>query len=145
MADVVTLTGSCSFRLMPDDPLVEATSSATLTTLPDGAVVLGYRWTHPTDGDQHGSLLVGRAEEGAVEAAWYDTWHQHPGLMTLTGRREGAHLRLEATYGQEWGWQVELDLGEGSTAMTMRNVVPASAASETTPAGPYDVMVARWS
>ena len=24
MADVVTLTGSCSFRLMPDDPLDEA-------------------------------------------------------------------------------------------------------------------------
>ncbi|WP_252975658.1 hypothetical protein [Janibacter melonis] len=56
--------------------------------------------------------------------------------MTLTGHREGEHVRLEATYEQEWGWQVDLDLGEGSTAMTMRNVVPASAASETTPPAP---------
>ncbi|WP_194785721.1 hypothetical protein [Actinomyces haliotis] len=71
--------------------------------------------------------------------------------MTLTGQRtEDGGARLEATYLEVWGWQVEVTLGDAEATMVMRNVVPEPAlgmlpqGDPSSKAGPYDAMVARW-
>lgn len=143
--------GTCAFRLMPNDPLAEGPSSATLTTIGDQGFTLTYTWVHPTDGEQQGALLVGgTGEGGAVEASLFDTWHQQPGLMSLHGTRAGDRVAVGGTYLEEWGWTVDIDLTGHEVVMTMRNVVPESALASLPPdsppmsAGPYDVMVAVW-
>lgn len=146
-----SLTGTCAFRLMPNDPLVDGASSATLTPVGQQGFTLHYMWAHPADGEQRGVLLVGgTGDAGQVEGALFDTWHQQPGLMTLSGTRDGDHVELAGTYLEEWGWTVTVDLADGAVSMTMCNVVPESALSMAPPdgppmsAGPYDVMVASW-
>lgn len=148
-----TFTGTCAFRLMPQDDLAEGPSTATIEQVAPTQWLVRYTWTHPLDGNQHGVLLVGGPDEGAhtVGASLADSWHQNPGLMTLAGTVDGTGVRLSAQYAGDWGWEVDLDgLGTDAPSMTMRNVVPASALEmlpEDAPpveAGPYDVMVARW-
>ncbi|WP_303323977.1 hypothetical protein [Actinomyces radicidentis] len=144
-------TGTCGFRLMPADDLAEAPSSAAVSVIRE-ALLLRYTWVHPVDGEQEGVLLVsGKPEDGPVTATLFDTWHQHPGVMTLTGERTpDGGARLEATYLEEWGWQVDVALGEAEASMVMRNVVPESALGmlpeddPSSKAEPYDARVARW-
>ncbi len=144
------LSGTCAFRLMPSDELADAPSTAVLTRLGAG-FSLSYSWFHPLDGEQRGGLVVGGpAADGSVEASWFDTWHQQPGLMTLTGLSNDGRVELAATYAEEWGWTISLAVAEGEASMTMCNVVPESALAQLPPdappvgAGPYDVMVALW-
>ena len=115
----------------------------------DAAVSLASG-SHPADGEQRGVLLVGGVgEDGVVEASLFDTWHQQPGLMQLTGTRDGSRVDLSAPYMDEWAWEVSVELGD-DVSMTMRNVVPESALAMLPPdsppmsAGPYDAMVAVW-
>ena len=146
-----TFSGTCSFRLMPYDRLLEGPSSATFDEVGPTQVLLRYTWTHPEDGPQHGVLLIGGPEEDGddVAATLADSWHQKPGLMTLTGLRRGDTIELASLYAGDWGWQVTINAGDEPT-MTMRNVVPESALdmlptdAPRVAAGPYDVMVARW-
>lgn len=37
-----------------------------------------------------------------------DSWHQKPGLMTLTGLRRGDTIELASLYAGDWGWQVTI-------------------------------------
>ena len=145
------LHGTCAFRLMPDDPLLEGPSSAAVTTVGEQGFTLHYTWVHPTDGEQRGVVLIsGTGDAGAVEGALFDTWHQQPGLMTLSGNRSGDRVELAGTYMEEWGWTVAIELADEAVTMTMCNVVPESALAMAPPdappmsAGPYDVMVASW-
>lgn len=148
-----SFAGTCAFRLMPYDELVEEPSALLLDEVGPTQVLLRYTWTHPEDGPQHGVLLIGGPEEDAtaVTAALADSWHQKPGLMSLTGDRLGDSVVLSSQYAGDWGWEVTVAGIEGDEpTMTMRNVVPVSALA-TLPAdgphveaGPYDVMVARW-
>lgn len=145
------LSGVSSFRMMPTDEFDTGASVAVVTRLGGEALSLAYSWIHPSDGGQHGALVVGAAdEEGAVEAAWFDTWHQKPGLMRLTGQREDERITLAATYMEEWGWTIEIVLGQDGTTMTMCNVIPELALAMAPPdgppitAGPYEVSVAEW-
>lgn len=135
---------------MPSDELADAPATAVVARLGAG-LSLAYTWQHPIDGEQFGGVVVGGpGEDGVVEAAWFDTWHQQPGLMTLTGRRDVQRVELAATYAGEWGWTITIDFSDTEASMTMCNVVPESALAELPPdappvaAGPYDVMVARW-
>lgn len=148
------LRGTCAFRLMPHEALEDAESNADLGEVAPGQLALLYTWQHPSDGPQRGLLLVGAPEEGAAEitAAWADSWHQKPGLATLTGTSSPDAIELETTYAGDWGWRITLaGTGGDEVIMVMRNVVPESALSQLPPgsppieAGPYDVMVARWS
>jgi hypothetical protein len=156
MTEQVSLSGSCAFRLMPTDDLVEAPSQLTVNPVGDGQLACSYTWSHPGDGPQHGLLLIsGPDPQGDVTASWADSWHQQPDLLTLSGPRTGDTVELSAVYAGEWGWQISLQLLPGAASMTMRNVIPESAvgpaASDAAPdapplpAGPYPVMVATWS
>lgn len=150
-SSVPSLTGTCAFRLMPNDDLVSGPSTASVTPLGPEGLTLTYTWTHPDDGDQCGSVLVGgRTEDGQVEAVLFDTWHQQPGFMRLTGTRADDRIELFGSYAEEWGWTINIRLGADVSSMVMQNVVPASAVadhdaeSSSFSPGPYDVMVAEW-
>jgi hypothetical protein len=61
--------------------------------------------------------------------------------MALRGTSEpdGA-LALTGTYAEEWGWVILVHGVEDGLEVRMDNVVPASYAGDTGPAGPYPVM-----
>ncbi len=135
-------TGTCAFRMMPTDDLVAAPSTLALDAAAGGAQLLTYTWLHPEDGEQAGSLLLGAAApDGAVTAAWTDTWHQRD-LTLLTGVTRGPATTVGYDYAPGWRWEVDvvLDAPPG-VGMVMRNVVPED---QDEPAGAYDVMRARW-
>lgn len=145
------LTGTSTFRMMPTDAFDEGPSSAVISRLGDEGLSVAYTWVHPADGEQSGGLVIGAvAEDGTVEASWFDTWHQKPGLMQFTGARTGERVELSGTYLEEWGWTITIDTGGDGVTMTMCNVIPESALGMAPPdgppisAGPYDVMVAQW-
>ena len=134
------LAGTCAFRLMPTDDLVTAPSTLAVDAAAGGARLLTYTWLHPEDGEQAGSLLLGvPAADGAVTAAWTDTWHQRD-LTLLTGATRGPVTTVGYDYAPRWRWEVDLELA-AVVKMVMRNVVPEG---EDGTAGPYDVMRARW-
>ena len=135
--------GDCDVRLLPDDDFSPGPSTA--TTAPEAGGhgwSLRYTWTHPDDGEQHGTLLVGSAtEDGTVSAGWIDSWHQAPELRLLTGSVREGMLTLTMDY-SGWGWVIQL-IGSGSRfGMLMSNVVPEEVPGAT--AGAYVVMQARW-
>ena len=175
-ADLASLTGTWrgtnGFRLMPTDEFNDAPATAEVTTAAGGhVIVLRYTWTHPDDGPQDGVLLAGSpdAENHAVTAAWGDSWHQHPAILTLAGTLDGGRLDLAADYGGGWRWTITVEgggaapteraparraaMGSGGAApsveggeppcVTMHNVVPEEYATADGPAGPYPVMVAE--
>ena len=137
--------GSNGFRMMPTDEFNEAPATATVTTAAGGhVVVVTYTWAHPQDGPQDGVLLVGSPaeREQAVTAAWADSWHQHPSILTLSGTLVGGRLEVTADYGGGWKWTIALE-GNDPLRLTMHNVVPAEEATDDVEAGPYPVMVAE--
>src|SRR5262249_39243072 len=79
--------GTNGFRLMPNDELSEAAATAELSLAAAGYdLVVTYTWVHPDDGPQEGVLLVGSPDDdGGVTAAWGDSWHQKPAILTLNG------------------------------------------------------------
>ena len=142
-----TWSGTNRFRLMPTDDFHEAPAAAQLSTAAAGHDLLfTYTWAHPADGPQDGVLLVGSPESGhdGVTAAWGDSWHQKPGILTFTGALAGGVLELSADYGGGWVWVISLDGERDDTlVLTMQNVIPGEHATEEIPAGPYVAMVAE--
>ena len=140
------LTGSATFRLMPTEEFHEGPSTVAVATAARGrALVLAYTWRHPGDGEQSGWLVLGLpGDDGAVSAAWVDSWHQ-PDVIALTGRGSGSGATVGYEYAPGWMWEVEVRVASAATeprlALVMRNVVPAG---EAEPTGPYDVMRADW-
>jgi hypothetical protein len=134
-------SGTCSFRLMPTDELVEAPSTLTVTeAATDRALALAYSWSHPEDGPQTGTLLLGvPVEDGVVSAAWVDSWHQRD-VVLLTGSSDPATVTVGYEYAPGWSWEIEVGGGD-TTTLVMRNAVPER---ESSPAVTYDVMRASW-
>jgi hypothetical protein len=130
-------SGTCAFRLMPAYELAVAPSMLSVSHGAAGrAALLTYTWVHPHDGEQAGTLMLGTPDDdGLLTGAWVDSWHQ-PTVVLLTGR-DGT---VGYDYAPGWRWEVDLELA-GAVGMVMRNVVPEG---EDGPAGPYDVMRARW-
>lgn len=137
--------GTCAFRMMPEDELKKATSSAIVTDEDlSKAVVIRYDWTHPTDGDQAGTMLVGgRGDDDERTIAWHDSWHQQPQVALLKGvSRPGSGLKVEMEYGGNWGWTIEVYEEKRTLYMQMCNVIPDGV--EGAKPGPYVVMDAVW-
>lgn len=143
------LNGINGFRLFPTDELFTAPAQGWVGTVADGqGLALTYGWQHPTDGPQHGSMLVGSADdEGVVQIAWIDSWHQKPGLMILKGAVSDCGCTASVEYFEHFTWQIEIAASDTEFALTMRNIVaddaPRSPETEGMPTGPYDVMVLR--
>ena len=135
--------GTCAFRMMPTDEFVSATSFARSDAEADGfGWSLHYRWTHPEDGPQSGTLLVGSPDQGGViTAAWMDAWHQKPHLGVLTGSVIDRRVRVEMEY-DGWGWTIEILGDEDELRVLMSNVIPDGIVGARP--GPYVVMDARW-
>ena len=139
--------GSNGFRLMPADELQQGPASAQLSAHAGRhAHVLAYRWEHPEDGPQDGVLLLGSPDPSndGLTAAWADSWHQSPHLMTMHGTRADGRVQVTGTYGggAEWIIAFEQD-SDGQMLLTMHNVVPERVATAELPSGPYPVMVAN--
>lgn len=132
-------SGSCAFRLMPTDEPADAPSTLNVFRAAAGrASVLSYTWTHPEDGDQAVTLLLGTPDDdGLVTGAWVDSWHQ-PAVALLTGH-DGI---LGYEYAPGWRWEVQVSAADGVVSMQMHNLVPEQ---ESEPAVRYEVMRATWS
>ena len=117
--------GSCAFRLMPTDEFASAPSFATADAEAGGeGWSLRYVWTHPDDGVQPATLLVGSpGADGVVTAAWIDAWHQKPHLGVLTGSVVDGGVRVAMEY-SGWGWTIDVFVDGGDLRMVMNNVIP---------------------
>jgi hypothetical protein len=119
--------------------------SSTLDAAPAAlgrALRLDYTWSHPEDGAQAGTLLLGvPGDDGAVTAGWVDSWHQAVPAF-LSGRGGASSALLGYEYAPGWHWEVEVRVAGSSVELVMRNVVPAK---DDTPSVTYDVMRASWS
>lgn len=138
-------SGTAGFRLMPTDDLADGGSTLEVADAARGrALRLDYTWVHPADGEQAGTLLLGLpAEDGAVSAAWVDSWHQ-PDLAALAGRGDATSASVGYEYAPGWRWEIEVRAtgSEGAVEMVMRNTAPEH---DGNPAATYDVMGAAWS
>jgi hypothetical protein len=136
-------TGTYEFRMMPTDEFQGGASTASVTGAARGrAVLVAYTWEHAQDGPQEGTLMLGLpGEDGAVTAAWVDSWHQRDVvLLTGTGSPHGATVGYE--YAPGWTWEIAVAVTDGDLALVMRNGVPGEDGG---PATQYDVMRGRWS
>lgn len=141
---VGTWRGENGFRLMPFDDLHVAAATASGATAAAGAdLVLRYTWVHAEDGPQDGVLLVGSPDEGRLTAAWGDSWHQQPRLLSFAGTATADGFDLTADYGGGWLWTISATAVDEHLALTMHNVIPAEHATAEAAAGPYPVMVAE--
>ncbi len=134
--------GTCAFRLMPTDDLADAPSTLSVEEAAAGrATVLTYTWLHPDDGAQSGTLLLGLpADDGAVAAAWVDSWHQRD-VVLLTGTCRAGMTSVGYDYAPGWRWEIDVVVEAAALSMVMRTRVPEADGS---PAGAYDVMRASW-
>jgi len=135
--------GACAFRMMRTDEFSSAPSFATSEAEADGlGWLLRYVWTHPDDGTQSATLLLGSPDEdGAVTAAWVDAWHQRPHLGVLTGSAFDGVVHVAMEYGG-WGWTIDVSGDGDDLRMVMNNVIPDGI--EGAEPGPYKVMDAHW-
>lgn len=135
--------GANAFRLMPGDEPASAPMRATISSAAGGQLTqIAYTWSHADDGEQDGLLVLGPGgEPGAVAAFWGDSWHQGPEPRTLLGTTRGAVVTVGYAYSGDWRWEVEIDASDpDALALTMRNIVPASAARDGMAPGPYAAM-----
>ena len=98
--------GSYAFRLLPTDEFDGGESRVSVDLAAAGrAVIVAYTWGHPVDGPQAGTLLLGVPDEdGAVSAAWVDSWHQRS-VVALTGTRTAAGAEVAYEYAPGWTWR----------------------------------------
>jgi len=117
--------------LYPGDPVHESVSTADVRMTGNGQFTeIAYTWAY--DGDpQEGRLFVGQtAEDGAVRAVWFDSWHLRDSFMVFkgTGDTAGA-VSLDGSYpapdGPDWGWQIAIEPLQNDTfTLRMYNIPP---------------------
>ena len=140
-----TWVGSNAFRLMPDDDTYDAEATAIVSTAAGGSLtVVTYTWVHLDDGVQDGLLVLGPGgEANEVTSFWGDSWHQNPEPALLTGTGTKGVLTVGYDYGGGWRWQIRVGADDpDALTLTMSNIVPPSAATDTLPAGAYCAMAA---
>lgn len=142
--DVVTgpRSGTASFRLMSSDDPAHGPSAGSVELAAGGrAVTVAYTWTHPEDGEQGGTLLLGvPGEDGTLTAGWVDSWHQ-PDVVALSGRATDTGAVAGYEYAPGWRWEVVLEVVDGTPQLVMRNLVPDG---EDGPGASYEVTRTSW-
>lgn len=136
-------TGTSSFRMYPHEDLVDAPSGLVVGSVAGGVgSTLAFTWVHAEDGEQHGHLLVGTPEDGALTVAYLDSWHQKVGPAVLTGTGDGAAFDVSYEYAPGWRWRIVVGRADDGLTMRMTNTVPEGV--EGAPPGEYDVVQAAW-
>ena len=129
--------GRNGFRLMPDDDLAYAPTTAAASLAARGSVLtFSYDWQHPEDGQQEGTLVVARTSESSSCGLWIDTWHQKSAQPLGDVEHTDDSILFEWEYAEGWRWQIEVAIAE-SLLVTMRNIVPRE------PITPYETMTMR--
>jgi len=140
-------TGTNSFRMMPDDPFVDAAATADVTIAAAGNLTsIGYAWSHPDDGPQDGLIVLGLDDDGRSTAFWGDSWHQQPAPKVLSGSADGGRVVLGYEYGGGWEWRITVDATDlQSLTIQMDNVIPPNESTAQIAAGAYVAMLVRLS
>ncbi len=136
MTETVKLTdlegqwfGNNSLWVMPEDPVRESDSEASVTIAVHGTVALiTYTWAYEGT-PQEGTLLVRTGPED-VETVLVDPWHTGGKFMTFSS--EGATEDLvdvrgsyAAPPGPDWGWRIILRADSADEfLMLMYNITP---------------------
>jgi hypothetical protein len=113
---------------LPDDPVRESQTTATVGTVAQGKFCsVSYTWEYEGEA-QDGLLLLG-SEQDAVEMVFVDSWHMGDKMMVLRGQAaaEGATSVLGSySVGDspEWGWRIVVEPGDDSWRLLMYNVLP---------------------
>jgi hypothetical protein len=129
--------GHNGFRLMPDDDLFDAPTTAAATLTARGSVLsLCYDWQHPDNGQQEGTLVIARTADNAACGLWLDTWHQKSAQPLADVEHTDESIMFEFEYAEGWRWQIEVGIAE-ELLVTMRNIVPRE------PVTPYEAMIMR--
>lgn len=99
-------------------------------------IELRYTWNYEQQ-NHEGLLLLGSTDSGEATAAWVDSWHQSGSVMSLKGQRTAdKQFTLNGSFsvpgGPDWGWRIELDLGQqkdSELSIKMFNVSPEGEAT----------------
>ena len=132
-------TGTASFRMMPTDEFAEGAATASSDSEAAGwGWSLRYTWVHAEDGEQSGLLLVASpTDDGAITAAWIDSWHQKPYLQAFTGTFTEGVVDVSAEYAPGWVWRIVVGPEGDGLRMVMHSAVPEGHGDF---AGSYPVM-----
>ena len=125
-------------RLQPraEDPVSESPSVLTVTpVLAVTFVRLDQEWSW--DGKpQSGSVLVGYTPDtGGATLHWVDTWHNGRGFMNLVGQFETenrlvARGSFPVDGSPDWGWRIEIEIGDAQLSVNMFCINPANSKDE---------------
>lgn len=127
-------SGTYRLWLEPSVLRVESSTECVATRVLDRRNVLfDYEWTD-LDGQQFGTMLVGRPAESEVEMTLIDTWHTGSSSMHCPG------IDLESltgTYGPVealWSWRTHIHFDGDELVFTAWNISPDGEASKATEA-----------
>lgn len=108
----------------------ETASTAVITPLLGGRFVrFDYTWLYQGT-LQEGSILFGYDKQsGAIAAHWIDSWHMGNKVMVCEGQEQDNNaLSVVGSYaappGPDWGWRINLTMGDGTLGMSMNNIWP---------------------
>lgn len=121
--------GTNRLWLDPDEPADESAATAVFKPTGQGKIgTLEYTWAY--DGEpQQGFLMFSQLKEKTV-AAWADSWHNHDGIMQMTGAAEASgELWVKGSYaappGPDWGWRLALHPDSADQfRLIMHNISP---------------------
>jgi hypothetical protein len=114
---------------IPDDPIKESKTNATVRTLANGKFLqIQYDWVCQ-DKPQDGVLLLSQ-ELDSVKVVWIDSWHNGDKFMNFEGKiDENGALSVNGFYAvpenPDWGWRIDLVTeNSDSFVITMHNISP---------------------
>jgi GrpB-like predicted nucleotidyltransferase (UPF0157 family) len=124
-------TGVSHLWLAPDQTARVSDSTASVAVIAQGKY-LSFRYTWADESlPQEGLLLVGlEGQDNLVRAVWIDSWYMGGKLMFCDGGIDSlGGLSLQGSYaappGQNWGWRITIEPGEGNTLdLCMVNIHP---------------------
>jgi hypothetical protein len=117
--------------LMPEDPVRESDTTASIRLVANGAFVsISYTWAESGE-PQDGVLIVRTGPEpDKAEVVWVDSFHTGGRFMVFDHEKsEDDRLSVLTTYpapsGPDWGWRIVLSSGSPEEfVIQMFNIMP---------------------